>query len=98
MQKIKIEKLHWYSTKVNTTTANIQNIKYMALHFWTIFEHHKMFILVTSLQALRAWILEFEMSVHRICEFDPFWTKKKFLQKATQTDGRTDRRKHAQTS
>ena len=23
---------------------------------------------------LRAWILEFEMSVHRICKFDPFWT------------------------
>ena len=27
-----------------------------------------------SLQALRAWILEFEMSVHQICKFDPFWT------------------------
>ena len=28
----------------------------------------------TKNQALRAWILEFEMSVHRICKFDPFWT------------------------
>ena len=26
---------------------------------------------------LRVWILEFEMSVHRICEFDPFWTDPK---------------------
>ena len=41
---------------------------------------------------LRAWILEFEMSVHRIWEFDPFWTKKIFLQKDTQTDGRTETR------
>ena len=31
------------------------------------------------------------MSVHRICEFDPFWTKKKFLQKDGQTDGNTHR-------
>ena len=29
---------------------------------------------VTRNQALRAWILEFEMSVHGICKFDPFWT------------------------
>ena len=61
MQKIKIEKLHWYSTKVNTTTANIQNIKYMALHFWTIFEHHKMFILVMSqqMQGVRLKVLHY---------------------------------------
>ena len=47
----------------------------------------------TSLQALRAWILEFEMSVHRICEIDPFWTKKIFLQKDTQTDRRKPHRR-----
>ena len=41
----------------------------------------------TSLQALRAWILEFEMSVHRLFEFDPFWTKKNFCRK---TDRRTE--------
>ena len=31
-------------------------------------------ILIYRNQALRAWILEFEMSVHRLCKFDPFWT------------------------
>ena len=31
-------------------------------------------LLETRNQALRALILEFEMSVHRICKFDPFWT------------------------
>ena len=30
--------------------------------------------LTTRNQALQAWILEFEMFVHWICEFDPFWT------------------------
>ena len=28
----------------------------------------------TRNQALWAWILEFEISVHRICKFDSFWT------------------------
>ena len=43
-----------------------------------------------SLQALWAWILEFEMSVNWICEFDPFWTKKNFLQKDRHSERRTD--------
>ena len=38
------------------------------------------------------------MSVHRICEFDPFWTKNFFLQKDTQTDGRTHRRRRSNSS
>ena len=38
------------------------------------------------------------MSVHRICEFDPFWTKKFFLQKDTQTDGQTDGNTHRHRS
>ena len=41
-----------------------------------------------SLQALRAWILEFDTSVPRICEFDPFCPKIFFCRKTlTQTDG-----------
>ena len=41
---------------------------------WWCFQVHngEKFFIKYSLQALRAWILEFEMSVHRICEFDPF--------------------------
>ena len=45
-----------------------------------------LFYVYTRLQALWAWILEFEMSVHWICEFDPFWTNIFFLQKDRQTD------------
>ena len=49
----------------------------------------------TSLQAPRAWIIEFEMSVHRICEIDPFWTKKNFYR---QTLRRTHRRRRSNSS
>ena len=38
------------------------------------------------------------MSVHRICEFDPFWTKIYFLQKDTQTDGNTHRQRRSNSS
>ena len=38
------------------------------------------------------------MSVHRICEIDPFWTKKKFLQKDTQTDRRKPHRRRRSNS
>ena len=38
------------------------------------------------------------MSVHRICEFGPFWTKKKILQKDTHSDGNTHRRRRSNSS
>ena len=41
---------------------------------------------ITRNQALWAWILEFEMSVYQICEFNPFWMKKKNLQKDTHSN------------
>ena len=40
----------------------------------------------------QARILEFEMSVHRICEFDPFWTKKSFCRKTDTQDRHSERR------
>ena len=41
------------------------------------------------------------MSVHRICEFDPFWTKKKIFAERhsdRQTDGNTHRHRGSNSS
>ena len=48
------------------------------------------FLALYQLLAFKPKGLEFEMSVHRICEFDPFWTIFFFLQKDTHSDRRTD--------
>ena len=48
------------------------------------------FIQVLAFKPFGLEFIEFEMSVHRICEFDPFWTKKFILQKDRQTETRTD--------
>ena len=39
---------------------------------FTFKERVKVVLFYTRNQALQAWILEFEMSVHQICKFDPF--------------------------
>ena len=87
----------WSSKKVMNLTERGESFLTMG---WNILQtsnsifielcFNEMHLYNTSLQALRAWILEFEMSVHRICEIDPFWTKKKILQKDTQTDRQTE--------
>ena len=88
----------WPSNR--TSTTQLVCIKLIALKIVSIYQKHiyPCILWSTSFQALRAWILEFEMSVHRICEFDPFWTKKKILQKDRHTDTQTDGNTHRHSS
>ena len=78
--------------KVEKLTGSL--IHFSFLTFWVSFcpiwvTICQLVIFYTRNQALRAWILEFETSVHRICEFDPF-CRKTDRQTLTKTETRTD--------
>ena len=58
--------------KLSKSVNNLYNCMQNDPHFAV--SSKLQYFIYTRNQALWAWILEFEMSVHRICKFDPFWT------------------------